>query len=190
MIARRNPSLYEQLCALPENLVGEIIHGTLIASPRPRMRHGKVSSRLGGLLGGPFDFGPSGPGGWWLLDEPEIHFGSDVVVPDLAGWRRERLATIPDVAFMTLAPDWICEVLSPSTEVIDRGSKMPIYAHASVGHAWLIDPMERLLEVHTLERRAWRQTALHRGGASVRAAPFEALELALSSLWLEDAQAP
>ena len=186
MIALRRPSLYEQLCALPDHLVGEIVNGALIASPRPRFRHGKVSGRLGTMLGGPFDFGVGGPGGWWFLPEPELHFDSDVLVPDLAGWRRARMPEIPDVAFTSLAPDWICEVLSESTEVIDRGAKMPIYSRAGVRHAWLIDTNERALEVFRLESGALRQVASHRGSDPIRAEPFEAIELPLGALWLHE----
>ena len=188
MIALRRPSLYEQLCALPDYLVGEVVNGILIASPRPRARHAKASGRLGGLLSGPFDFGVGGPGGWWFLPEPELHFDGDVIVPDLAGWRRERMPEIPDVAYFSLAPDWICEVLSDSTEVIDRGAKMPIYSRAGVQNAWLIDTVERALEVFRLESGRLRQVALLRGSEPVRAEPFESIEVPLGALWLNEAR--
>ena len=119
---------YEDVLNAPENKVAEILDGELFLSPRPAPRHAAAASSLGGRVGGPFDGGIGGPGGWWILDEPELHFGEHVLVPDLAGWRRERMPAIPDVAFFTLAPDWVCEVLSPSTARIDRGEKLPIYA--------------------------------------------------------------
>ncbi len=131
---------YEDLFDLPEHIVGEIIHGQLITHPRPAPRHIVASSAIGDELVGPFQKGRGGPGGWWILDEPELHLGLDILVPDLAGWRRERLPTMPDTAFFTLPPDWICEVLSPGTARTDRADKMPIYAEYGVSFLWLIDP--------------------------------------------------
>ena len=126
------PATYEDLCNVPDHKVAEILDGELIVSPRPALRYASASSRLGGILGGPFDLGPDGPGGWWILDEPELHLRDDILVPDLAAWRRERLPFVPDAAYMTLAPDWACEVISPSTERIDRSRKMRIYAREDV----------------------------------------------------------
>lgn len=118
---------------MPDTQVAEILAGELHTSPRPTPRHAVASSGLGADLSGPFDRGRGGPGGWWILDEPEIHVGDDVVVPDLAGWRRTRLPEMP-AAFFTLAPDWVCKTLSPSTEHIDRGTKLAIYAREGVAH--------------------------------------------------------
>ena len=131
---------YDDVLNAPEHKVAEILDGELFLSPRPAPRHAVASSALGMAIGGVRSTGTGGPGGWWILDEPELHFGDDVVVPDLAGWRRERMPAIPDAAFFTLAPDWVCEVLSPSTERIDRGRKLRIYAEAGVAHAWLVNP--------------------------------------------------
>ena len=133
----------------------------------------------------PFEGGNGGPGGWRILDELELHFGEDVVVPDLAGWRRERMQVMQDVAFFTLAPDWICEVLSPSTEGIDRGRKLRIYADVGIAHAWLVNPAERTLEVLRLRDGAWTIVAVCTGTDAVRIEPFEAIELPLGRLWLE-----
>ena len=108
----------------------------------------------------------------------------DVVVPDIAGWRRERMPTIPSVAYFTLAPDWLCEVLSPSTKAIDRRKKLPIYAREGVGHVWLVDPLLQTLEVLRLESERWSLVAAHEADAKVRAEPFDAIELALRALWL------
>ena len=134
-------------------------------------------------IGPPFHRGSGGPGGWWILDEPELHFGEQVVVPDLAGWRRERMPVMPEEAYFSLAPDWVCEVLSPSTTRIDRGRKLRIYAEAGVPHAWLVNPLDRTLEVLRLRDGAWTIVAVWEDAAVVRAEPFEALELELGPFW-------
>lgn len=175
---------YEDVSNAPEHQVAEILDGELFLSPRPGSRHSVASSRLGGALE-PFEVGNGRPGGWRILDEPELHLGEDVVVPDLAGWRGERMPVMQDVAFFTLAPDWICEVLSPSTERIDRGRKLRIYADTGVAHAWLVNPAERTLEVLRLRDGAWTIVAVCTGTDAVRIEPFEAIELALGRLWLE-----
>ena len=144
---------YDDVLNAPDNKVAEILDGELFLSPRPAPRHALATSRLLSFLGDPFDQGRGGPGGWWILVEPELHFGKHVVVPDIAGWRRERMPSVPDVAWLALAPDWICEVLSPSTARIDRARKLRIYAEAGVAHAWLVDPIQRTIEVFQLPRR-------------------------------------
>ena len=175
---------YEDVLTAPENQVAEILDGELFLSPRPSPRHSVASSRLGAVLA-PFDDNQDDPGGWWILDEPELHFGGDVVVPDLGGWRRERMPAIPDTAFFSLAPDWVCEVLSPSTERIDRGRKLRIYAEAGVAHAWLVNPAERTLEVLRLREGAWTIVAVCSDSDTVRVEPFDAIELVLGRLWVE-----
>jgi Uma2 family endonuclease len=175
---------YADLCAVPENFVAEIIGGELYANPRPASPHSLAASALGASLIAPFQFGQNGPGGWWLLDEPELHFGADVLVPDIAGWRRERMPAVPVVAYFTLAPDWVCEVLSPSTEPIDRGKKLGIYAREGVQHAWLLNPLLQTLEVWRLVSQRWSLVAVHEAGARVRAEPFDAVELPLAALWI------
>jgi Uma2 family endonuclease len=174
---------YEDLLAVPEHLVAEIINGTLVTMPRPASLHARASSRLGAELDGPFDRGRGGPGGWILLDEPELHLHGDVLVPDLAGWRRERMPELPDASAFELAPDWICEVLSPSTAATDRAEKLPIYAREQVGHVWLVDPIAKTLEAFHLESGRWVLLGAWRDDAKVRAAPFEAFELELAGLW-------
>ena len=173
---------YADLYDVPEHFVAEIFDGELYASPRPAMPHAHAASVLGAKLGEPFH--RSGPGGWVILDEPELHFGKDVLVPDLAGWRRERLPTVPAAAYMMLAPDWVCEVLSPSTEPLDRGAKLRIYARESVSYAWLVDPLQRSLEVLALELGRWKPLASHEGFARVSVPPFDAIELELGALWI------
>ena len=179
------PAAYEDLVALPDTLVAEIVDGELHASPRPAPRHARAGSSIGGLIEAPFDHGRGGPGGWWILYEPEIHLGRDVVVPDWAGWRRSRLSRLPETAYFPLAPDWTCEVLSPSTAQFDRARKLAIYAREQVAHAWLIDPLARMLEVLRLEHGRWVILATHAGSEVVRAEPFAAIELELDVLWAD-----
>jgi Uma2 family endonuclease len=179
------PATYEDLAALPDIVVAEILDGELYSSPRPAPRHTVAGSRIGSELVGPFDRGVGGPGGWWILLEPELHLGRDVVVPDWAGWRRTRMARIPETAYFPLAPDWICEVLSPSTATIDRAKKLRIYAREQVAHAWLVDPIARTLEVLRLENGRWTLLATHVGAEVVRAEPFTEIELELASLWAD-----
>jgi Uma2 family endonuclease len=180
---------YEDLERVPDTMVAEIVDGELFASPRPRPRHAAVTSSLGGDLNPPFQQGRGGPGGWWILDEPELHLGEDVLVPDLAGWTRERLPSMPPEAFFTLAPDWICEVISPHNERHDRARKMPVYAREGVRHAWLVDPLERSLEMLRLEGGRWNLLATYRGDEVVRAEPFQAVEVDLLGLWGESREA-
>ncbi|MCC7381043.1 MAG: Uma2 family endonuclease [Deltaproteobacteria bacterium] len=186
MIAVPKPrATYADLIALPENVVGEIIDGELHVQPRPALHHASVGSTLGMLLA-PLRFGGGGPGGWVILDEPELHLGSgpDVLVPDLAGWRRERMPEVPCTPAVTLAPDWICEVLSPSTAKKDRTKKLRIYAREGISHAWLIDPDVKTLEVYRLEGARWLLVATHtEEDRAIRAAPFEAVELDLALLF-------
>jgi Uma2 family endonuclease len=173
---------------VPENLVAEIIDGELVTSPRPASPHALAASAIGGRLFDRFNRPPGGadvPGGWWILDEPELHFGMDVLVPDLAGWRRERLPALENVPAFTLAPDWVCEVISPSTGRVDRSRKMRIYAREGVRHLWLVDPAPRTLEVYRLVEASWLVVAVHAGDETLRIEPFEAVELELRWWWPE-----
>jgi len=183
-----HPATYDDLLAVPENLVAELIDGELHTSPRPRGRHAVVSSRLGARLTNAFDFGDGGPGGWWILDEPEIHFGprvdTQVAVPDLAGWRRERMPEIPQDHRFRIVPDWICEIASPSTAHLDRIVKMPLYAKYGVAFACRIDPEAQTLEVFRLEEGCWLMIGMYGREQRVNAEPFEAIELDLKDLWV------
>ena len=174
---------YADLCAVPGHLVAEIINGVLHTNPRPAVPHARASTRLTGALDGPFDRGIGGPGGWVILDEPELHLHGDVYVPDLAGWRRERMPEVPQTAALSLAPDWICEVLSPKTAVVDRTEKMPAHAREGVAFAWLVDPLLRTLEAYVLERESWVQLGTWKDDASVNAKPFAEVALDLGALW-------
>ena len=183
------PATYDDLVKLPDNLVAEILDGELHASPRPALRHCRTERSLGRAIGGPYDDGIGGPGGWWILSEPELHLGSDVVVPDLAGWRRSRMTELPDSAYASLAPDWVCEVLSPSTASFDRVKKLGIYARAAIEHVWFVDPLARMLEVLRLEGGRWVLLGTHVGDEVVRAEPFAEIDLELRLLWAEPADA-
>ena len=178
-------SLYETIEALPEGITGEILHGQLQTQPRPAGPHAVAASRLGARLCGTYDFGVGGPGGWWIIDEPELHFVRDteILVPDLAGWRRERMLEIPRDQRFEVVPDWICEVLSPATRSKDREIKMPLYARYGVAHAWLVDPDTRELEAYELRRREWVQLGSYGADDTVETTPFEAATFRVAELW-------
>ncbi|WP_437971628.1 Uma2 family endonuclease [Sorangium sp. So ce260] len=188
---KQRRATYADLEAVPANKVAELVRGTLHVFPRPAPRHANAEGALQGELFGPFQRGRGGPGGWWILPEPELRFPDpeapgevEALVPDLAGWRRERMPELPETAYFSLAPDWICEVLSASTEDVDRDEKMPVYAREGVRHAWLVDPIARTLEAHVLDAdRRWGPAFVHRDAARVRVEPFDAIELDLSVLW-------
>ncbi len=182
----RRQALYDAYCTVPEHQRAEIIDGTLYVLPRPAPRHANATTALGSELHGAFQRGRGGPGGWWILFEPELQLiDLEPMAPDIAGWRVERMPTLPETAYFTLAPDWICEVLSKSTESVDRTKKLPVYAAHGVAHVWLIDPIAKALEVHSLgDDRRWRDVRVYEGDTRVRAEPFAAIELDLAALWI------
>lgn len=181
---------YRDVLDTPPHVVAEVLDGELYQFSRPAGPHASVAWVLGELLGPPFRRGRGGPGGWILLPEPELHLGEDIAVPDLAGWRRERLPAVENVPYFTLAPDWLCEVISPSTERVDRAKKLPIYAAHGVRHAWLVNPLAHTLEVLRLHQGLWLTLGVHCDNACVRAEPFEAIEIDLDELWADLATAP
>lgn len=177
---------YQDVIDAPEHMVAEIIDGELLLHPRPAMPHAAASSALGEELGPPFKRGRGGPGGWILLDGPELHFEDNVIVPDLAGWRRERMPVIPtDTTYMTIMPDWVCKVVSPGTGKLDRKRKPPIYARAGVSHVWLVDPLQCTLEVLRRLDAHWLIVGTFADDDRVRAEPFDAIELELGILWAD-----
>jgi Uma2 family endonuclease len=180
-------ALYDAYLEVPEHQRAEIVNGTLYVMSRPAPPHANAASMLGVEIGGPFQRGRGGPGGWWIFDEPELQLvPKEPIAPDLAGWRRGRTPQLPKTTWFTLAPDWVCEVLSPSTEKIDHDDKLPYYAEHGVPHVWLIDPIDKRLEVYTLagSTKRWREVRIYEGETTVRADPFGAIELDLSALWL------
>ena len=185
-LRRKRPAkraTYRDVLDAPAHMVAEIVEGALHLQPRPAGRHTLAGSSLGVEIGGPFQRGRGGPGGWWILDEPELHFGEDILVPDLAGWRRERMPTVPDDAWFTLAPDWVCEILSPSTRKFDLEEKRPIYAREGIGHLWLVEPSARTLEAFALSGGAWSPAGSASGAEPVSLPPFEAVAFPLDALW-------
>ena len=180
---------YEDVLNAPENKVAEILEGELVLSPRPALPHAAAQAAIQSTLWMRFDDGERGPTGWIVVTEPELHLGDAIVVPDVAAWRRQRLPALPNRPWLDLAPDWVCEVLSPSTERNDRGRKLRAYAAAGVTHAWLVKPSQRSLEVLRLRDGAWTIVGLWEESAVVRVEPFEAIELALERLWVDAAPA-
>ena len=188
MTTPRRRATYDDLCAVPDHLVAELIEGELYVTPRPASPHALAASVIGGDLVSLFNRPPGdprGPGGWWILDEPELHFGDDVLVPDLAGWRRQHMPVLSSVAAFEQAPDWACEVVWPRTGALDRGRKMRIYARERVAHLWIVDPIPRTLEVYRLEEGRWIVASTHGGPEVVRAEPFTAVELEMGRWWIE-----
>jgi Uma2 family endonuclease len=174
---------YDDLKAVPPHLVAEIIRGRLVTHPRPMPRHVRSTSRLGIVLGAPFDIDIGGPGGWWILDEPELHLGPDVVVPDVAGWRLERMPELPESAWFEIVPNWVCETISRSTETYDRGEKRDIYGENGVRHLWLLDPVAKLLETYELTGGKWLLLRTYREGDTASAPPFDSVPFAADLLW-------
>lgn len=175
---------YADILNLPEHLVGEILAGQLHTHPRPGPKHAIAYSGLGGNLWNPYQYGKGGPGGWWIIDAPELHLGTDILVPDLAGWHRQRMPQLPETAWFELAPDWVCEIISPSTARTDRVIKMPLYARETVQHLWLVDPDLKTLEVYQLKEAHWSLLASLKDDDPVRQPPFDASEFSLGSLWV------
>jgi Uma2 family endonuclease len=181
--ALKEKTAYEKWLQLPENVVGEIVMGELHVNPRPAPKHGNAASSLLMEIA-PFHKGRNGsPGGWLIMIEPEIHIENNITVPDIAGWKRTRMPVVPEEAFFSLAPDWICEVLSPSTAVWDRVNKMPLYAKQEVRHFWIIDPILKTMEVYQNDHLSWKLICTYANDNKIRAAPFADIEIDLSALW-------
>lgn len=184
--ARRHAT-YDDLLQVPDIFIAEIVDGELITSPRPAFPHARAASVIRANLD-PYDRSPGSPdspGGWWILFEPELHLGPDILVPDLAGWRRERMPVLENISYTEQAPDWVCEIISPSTAQLDRIRKMRVYAREQVGHLWLVDPLMRTLEVYRLEGHHWIVAGTYGGAEAIQAEPFAALTLDLSRWWVE-----
>ena len=180
---RRPRATYQDVLDAPAHRVAEVVDGNLHTHPRPAPPHARASSVLGGKIGNPFDYDADGPGGWWILFEPELHLGEDILVPDLGGWCRERMAELPDTAYFTLAPDWVCEVLSASTRRLDLHGKRPVYAREGVAHLWLVDPTDRTLEAFELHEGQWLLIAGAKDDEPVNVRPFDAITFSLGDLW-------
>jgi len=178
---------YQDVLDAPPHMVAEILLGELHLSPRPARRHGRAASILGMDLGSAFERGRGGPGGWVIFYEPELHLGSDIVVPDLGGWHKDRFPLAEsEEAYFTTRPDFVCEVLSKSTARYDRTDKLTIYARESIPFVWLVDPLLRTLEVLVLTGERWILHGTYRDDQIVHAPPFEAVGIELGSLWLPE----
>ena len=179
----KKPATYADLEALPPHVVGEILFGTLVTHPRPVRRHGGATSALGMVVGSPHQLGMGGPGGWIFVDEPELHLGPHVVVPDIAGWRRERMTEPADKPYFEVAPDWVCEALSPSTEKYDKGPKRLVYALYDVEFLWQLDPRVKCLETFRRADKSWLVTGIFFDEEEVKAPPFDSVPFQLGLLW-------
>ena len=174
---------YQDVLDAPAHQVAEIVNGILYTHPRPAPRHATASSVLGGRLGPPFHRGDGGPGGWRILDEPELHLGEEILVPDLVGWRRERMPELPDTAYFALAPDWVCETLADSTRDLDLNGKRPVYAREGIPHLWLVEPTDRTLEAFELQEGQWVLIASVEDDDPVSIRPFDAITFGPGDLW-------
>ena len=179
----RRKATYQDVLDAPPHRVAEVVEGTLYTHPRPAMPHALARSSLGTDLANPFQFGRGGPGGWWIIDEPELHLGDDILVPDLAGWRRDRMPEYPDTAYVTLAPDRVCEVLSASTRRLDLHGKRPVYAREGVAWRWLVEPTDRTLEAFELRDGEWALIGGAKDDEPVNITPFDAITFSLGDLW-------
>jgi Uma2 family endonuclease len=184
-VPKKPRATYEDLLNAPDTVVAEILDGELFTSPRPRGRHAIVHGNLLAMLHPPFYRGVGGPGGWWIVLEPQLHLNEpeDMAVPDLAGWLRERMPQVPEGVEFRVPPDWVCEILSPSTERMDRTRKLPIYARAGVRFVWLVNPVERMLEVLRRDHDHWVLVDVVGEEQRIRAEPFDAIEMDLSLIW-------
>jgi len=180
----KKKATYDDICGAPENMVAEIVAGELILTPRPARKHGYTSTTLVEEIGPPYHRGRGGPGGWIFIVEPEIMLGEDIFVPDIAGWKAERFIREEEQNPVSVAPDWVCEVLSRSTFRLDRVRKMPKYAAYGVGYLWFIDPEHKTLEIYRLESSRWFMLGAFDGAEKVRGEPFQEIEIDLSDLWL------
>ena len=189
-LAAEKRATYQDVLDAPPRVVAEVIAGRLYTHPRPAPKHAVAHLGIAAKIGPPFHFGDGGPGGWLVVVDPELHlpagaFDPDIVVPDLAGWRRERMPKLPETAFFEIAPDWACEILTPSTARLDRGEKRDVYAREGVAHLWLVDPIVRQLEVFELRDGRWALLATISGSEEVAVAPFAAVPFSLGSLWAD-----
>lgn len=185
--AKKPRATYDDLRRVPDALVAEILEGELVVSPRPAGRHAVAAAMIAGHLAPLFIGGPSAPPGWWILIEPELHLNEpeDVAIPDLCGWRRERMPRPPAGVEFRVPPDWVCEVLSPATERVDRSRKLRVYARAGVTHVWLVNPVERLLEVFRLEKDRWVLVETRVGDEVAKVEPFPDVAVSLGQLWID-----
>lgn len=173
----RRPATWADLERLPEDVRAEILAGEILIKPRPQPSHSHAHGALLGSVMGPFSTDPGGPGGWWILLEPDVRLGPhEIVEPDIAGWRKEKVPVFFDRQPIEIAPDWSCEILSPSTARFDRAHKSELYLKSGVGHYWLVDVEARVLEAYEARGGQWLRLGAWSDGDRQRIAPFEAIE--------------
>ena len=180
------PATYEDLLKVPDHLVAEIVDGELFASPRPGSPHAYATGALHAELYRRLQRGDGCSPDWWFLIEPELHLGAEILVPDIAGWRKVNMPRVPNVVWFDIAPDWVCEVVSVKTARLDRIRKLPAYARQGVPHAWIVDPVAQSVEVYRRQDEHMLQFSTHEGPELIRAEPFTPCELDLNDLWLEE----
>lgn len=181
--ASKVPTL-DDLNALPRGIKGEIIEGVLYTMTRPRSPHQALGLEIGGDLKNPFGRGRGGPGGWWILPEPGIELAdTPEIAPDIAGWRKERMPELPRDSAITVVPDWVCEILSPTTRRHNLLIKMPYYARIGVKHHWLVDLEARVLTAFRLDTD-WVRTGAYGDETDARIEPFADVPLDVSSWWV------
>ena len=186
---KQGTATYADILAAPPHSIAQIVDGELHVQPLPAGPHGIASSGLGMDLGGPFQRGRGGPGGWIFVDEPELHFGDDVVIPDLGGWRASAPPEV-EAPFFTLPPVWVCEVLSPGSVVFDRGPKADLYLRVGVEYMWLVAPLDHLIEAFESRDGRWQRLGAWSGDAAAHIPPFDAVALELGPLWVTKNPAP
>ena len=180
----RARATYQDVLNAPPHMVAEILQGKLYMNPRPAMPHSRVTSALHLALAKHYQKEDGGPGNWTFYFEPELHLDSEILVPDLAAWRYETMPSDPLGPYATIAPDWICETLSPSTRHIDVFHKRDIYASKGVKHLWFLDPDNRTLEgFQLLENSRWQLLSALDGNVEVSIPPFESARFSLDVLW-------
>lgn len=180
---------YEDLLGLPEDVRGEVLNGVVVTAPAPLPKHSNAQRALGRFIGGPFhdDDGRGGPGGWWIFVEVDVRLGlHNIVRPDLAGWRRGRLPNPGEIRPIEAVPDWVCEILSPSTATRDRVVKRNLYAECGVANCWLVDVDARLLEAFVLRDGHWLLVGTYAEDAAARIPPFEDIQLEVGRLFLPE----
>lgn len=186
MDAARRLATYDDLASLPEGARAEVVRGVLLTMPAPLPRHARVQQGLTRYVGGPFDGddGRGGPGGWWILTEVDVQLSAhDIVRPDASGWRRPRLPDPWNERPIEVVPDWVCEVISPTSAAHDRVTKRALYAAHGVPFYWIIDPVERTLEALRLVDGRWVDAGAFDSQATARVPPFDAVELELARLY-------
>lgn len=187
----QSPATYADIEALPPHVVGEIINGVLYSQPRPSNEHGFAYTSLTDEIVGPYQKGRGGPGGWLFLAEPQLRLGPHELVPDICGWRKDRMPRLPRTKLVdNIVPNWVCEFLSDSTEKRDRGEKRTLYANYGVDHVWLVDPRVRSVEVFQRLERQWLAVGYFTDTEKMAAPPFEAITIDLSFLWPDDDPKP